>query len=89
VAGAGGRMCAWSHSAEIGARRLGTPLEATASMRTSLYEVWFSSGRGIHVGPRFKLLQDALRYVETHASEASHAVRGPDGSWKLIEPRHG
>ncbi len=57
-------------------------------MRTHLYEVWLSSGRGIHVGPKFKLLQDAVRYVQTHAAEASHAVRAPDGSWKLIERRH-
>ena len=57
-------------------------------MHTPLYEVWCSSGHGIHVGPRFKLLQDAIRYVATHAQEASHAVRAPNGTWKLIEPRH-
>ena len=62
--------------------------QPTFAMRTHLYEVWLSSGRGIHVGPKFKLLQDAIRYVETHAAEASHAVRAPDGSWKLIERRH-
>ena len=58
-------------------------------MRNRLYEVWCSRGTGIQVGPRFKLLQDALRYVAEHAAEASHAVRTPDGRWAVIEPRHG
>ena len=57
-------------------------------MRTRLYEVWLSSGTGLHVGPKFKLLQDAVRYVESHAAEASYAVRAPNGTWELIERRH-
>ncbi|MBL0217931.1 MAG: hypothetical protein IPQ07_29135 [Myxococcales bacterium] len=60
-------------------------------MRTRLYdgvyEVFVSTGMGIHVGPKFRLLDDARRYVELHAHEASHAVRGPHGDWELVEPR--
>ncbi|MCX5744800.1 MAG: hypothetical protein NT062_20120 [Proteobacteria bacterium] len=53
-----------------------------------LYEVWFSQGTGLHVGPKFKLLEDALRYVAAHHDEASFAIRAPDRTWELIERRH-
>lgn len=46
-----------------------------------MYEVWWSCGRGTQCGPRFRLLDDALRYVAEHAAEASFAIRRPDGTW--------
>ena len=56
-------------------------------MTTKLYEVWFSRGGGLHLGPKFLRLEDARRFVKSHAREASHAVRGPDGHWDMILPR--
>lgn len=51
-----------------------------------LYEVWFSTGSGIHSGPKFRLERDALRYIEEHAGLASFAIRSPDGHW-VARPR--
>jgi hypothetical protein len=49
--------------------------------KTPMYEVWFSKGEGTEAGPRFHRLEDALRYVEEHAGEATFAIRGPVGFW--------
>ena len=46
-----------------------------------LYQVWWSRGHGTHRGPRFRLLQDALRYLVDHSGDASYALRCPDGHW--------
>jgi len=54
----------------------------------ALYEVWMSSGEGMYPGPKFRLLDDARRYVQEHRREASVAVRAPDGHWAVILPRH-
>ncbi len=50
----------------------------------ALYEVWFSTGNGLHLGPRFRLGNDAERYVQQHLGEASFAVRAPDGHWTIL-----
>lgn len=57
-------------------------------MKTELYEVWFSSGHGIHLGPRFRFIEDAVRYVYNHLQEASFAIRNPAGEWELVKRRH-
>jgi hypothetical protein len=49
--------------------------------QNEMYEVWWSRGSGTYKGPRFRRLEDALRYVDEHAAEASFAVRGPVGYW--------
>lgn len=56
-------------------------------MQAALYEVWWSAGNGTHIGPRFKHLDDAIRYVHDHEGEASHAIRGPSGRWEFVEKR--
>jgi hypothetical protein len=56
-------------------------------MSTKLYEVWFSRGGGLHLGPKFLRLADAQRFVKSHAREASYAVRAPDGHWEMIMAR--
>lgn len=56
-------------------------------MRAKLYEVWFSTGSGTHIGPRFRLLEDAIRFVKAHTGEASYAIRSPGGEWGVIERR--
>ncbi len=50
-------------------------------MNEAMYEVWWSRGDGTHAGPRFRVLEDAVRYVEEHAGEASFAIKGPVGYW--------
>jgi len=52
-----------------------------------LYEIWMSEGRGMKLGPRFRLLHDAERYIEEHRGEASLAVKSPDGKWEMIASR--
>jgi hypothetical protein len=49
-----------------------------------LYEVWCSSGKGTELGPRFRMLGDARRYVDEHRDQASYAIRGPDGKWEFV-----
>jgi hypothetical protein len=58
-------------------------------MRNRLFEVWLSHGEGIHVGPKFRLLADARRYIASHLDEASYAVRNPDGKWEMVVARGG
>jgi hypothetical protein len=58
---------------------------------TPLFEVWSSSGFGLIPGPRFRRLEDARRYVAAHKTEASFAIRSPEGTWESIvsrPPRH-
>ena len=50
-------------------------------VNTAMYEVWSSCGDGCQRGPRFRLLDDAVRYVTQHNGEASFAIRCPDGHW--------
>lgn len=52
-----------------------------------LYEIWFSTGSGMQPGPKFRSEQDALRYVEQHARDASYAIRCPDGHWEVKSRR--
>ena len=56
-------------------------------MRAQLYEVWYSTGTGTHVGPKFRLLEDAIGYVKSHGDQASYAVRAPTGEWAMIAQR--
>ena len=56
-------------------------------VKTPLYEVWCSRGAGMALGPRFRLLADAKRYVAEHRYGASMAIRAPDGEWDVIAPR--
>jgi hypothetical protein len=51
--------------------------------RNGLYEVWISRGTGTTVGPRFRRLDDARRYVRDHHGEASFAIRTPDDRWEV------
>jgi hypothetical protein len=57
------------------------------TLHAKLYEVWFSRGSGFQVGPKFRLFEDARRYVEDHVRDASYAVRNPDGRWEMIVRR--
>ena len=50
-----------------------------------MYEIWWSKGFGTHTGPRFRKLEDALRYVHDHAGEASYAIRHPEGHWCKVD----
>jgi hypothetical protein len=52
-----------------------------------LYQVWLSMGHGLQPGPRFRLLDDAIRYTSNNSRQASFAVRGPGGEWVHIQPR--
>jgi len=54
-------------------------------MHARLYEVWFSRGNGFSNGPKFRLLDDARRYVVAHLPEASFAIRNPDGHWETFK----
>lgn len=56
-------------------------------MHNRLYEVWWSRGTGFQAGPRFRVLNDAVRYVAGHIDEASHAIRNPEGKWEMIVSR--
>jgi hypothetical protein len=56
-------------------------------MTAPLYEVWLSHGHGTCVGPKFRYLEDAERYVAEHHAEASYAIKAPDGHWAVIAPR--
>jgi hypothetical protein len=56
-------------------------------IKTPVYEVWCSRGSGMVMGPRFKLLDDAKRYIVEHRYGASMAIRGPDGRWEMIAAR--
>lgn len=49
-----------------------------------MYEVWWSDGHGIQLGPRFRFLKDALSYTRAH-TEISVAIRQPDGTWHKWE----
>jgi hypothetical protein len=44
-------------------------------------------GHGLQPGPRFRLLDDAIRYTSNNSRQASFAVRGPGGEWVHIQPR--
>lgn len=46
-----------------------------------MFEVWWSQGDGTHRGPRFRRLDDAIRYVEARGDDASYAIKGPVGFW--------
>ena len=50
-------------------------------MRQRMYQIWFSTGRGLQAGPRFRVLRDAVRHAEQHRCEASFAIRTPLGDW--------
>lgn len=52
-----------------------------------LYEVWFSRGTGLVLGPKFRRLDDAKRYVEDHRDLGSMAIRAPNGRWEVIVTR--
>ena len=67
--------------------RVGTRFVQTARMGPTMYEVWISKGNGMTLGPRFRLLEDAQRFVDEHLGEASFAVKAPDHSWRVIAPR--
>ena len=58
-------------------------------MFAAMYEVWVAGAKGLEVGPKFRLFQDARRYVDTHSDEASFVVRDPTGEWALIVRREG
>lgn len=46
-----------------------------------MYEVWRSHGDGTRIGPRFRVLGDAVRHVYNEGPPGSYAIRYPDGSW--------
>ena len=50
-------------------------------MGWKMYQVWFSEDAEMQPGPRFRLLQDALRYVSRPDHDRSFAIRTPEGSW--------
>ena len=50
-------------------------------MSERMYEVWWSRGEGTQKGPRFRILEDAIRYVSARSDRASFAIRNPDGTW--------
>ncbi len=56
-------------------------------VKTPLFEVWCSRGSGMVMGPRFKHLEDAKRFIAEHRYGASMAIRAPDGRWGVIAPR--
>jgi hypothetical protein len=53
----------------------------------AFYEVWMSHGHGLFLGPKFRMFDDAQRYVDEHCDLASHAVKAPDGHWAMIAPK--
>jgi hypothetical protein len=57
------------------------------SKPSRLYEVWFSRGAGLQPGPRFRIIEDARRYVAVHRTEASWAIRTPAGEWESFRRR--
>lgn len=61
-------------------------MKPRAAARPPMYEVWTSVTHGITPGPRFRLRCDAIRYVLERSSEASFAIKNPDGSWHPWDP---
>jgi hypothetical protein len=50
-------------------------------MGWKMYQVWYSEDAAMKPGPRFRLLQDALRYIARPDHERSFAIRTPEGEW--------
>jgi len=50
-------------------------------MRHQMFEVWLSKGQGLVPGPRFRVLEDAVRHAEENRESASYAIRKPFGGW--------
>jgi hypothetical protein len=46
-----------------------------------MFQVWKSDGDSLCRGPRFRSLDDALRYVNSGSTGASFAIQQPDGQW--------
>jgi len=46
-----------------------------------VFEVWISDGGGPSCSARFRLLADALRFINGYRAEGSLALRKPDGAW--------
>lgn len=46
-----------------------------------LYDVYIYAPGGVHRGPGFLHLDDALRHVDEHLTEGSFAIMQPDGQW--------
>jgi hypothetical protein len=46
-----------------------------------MHEIWLSEATGTRQGPRFRLLDDAIRYVNGYADEGSLAILMSDGNW--------
>jgi hypothetical protein len=51
------------------------------TQRDSMYVVWMSRGMGMYPGPKFRRIQDALRYIRERDTGASFAIRLPNGRW--------
>ncbi|MCA9528687.1 MAG: hypothetical protein KC543_00975 [Myxococcales bacterium] len=49
--------------------------------RWAMYEVWRLDGEHTRLDARFRLVDDALRYVEANRHRGSFAVKKPDGGW--------
>ncbi len=71
----GGRFHTLSHPAHVSALQGGT------LPHMPLYEIYWSRGHGTHCGPRFRTLEDALKYVHDHQGRASFSIRKPDDVW--------
>lgn len=46
-----------------------------------MYEVWVSEDGHISKRARFRLLFDALRYIDGYQDQQSFAIRMPNGAW--------
>ena len=76
----GGRQQVHSYPIHVAAPEGGTLPHA------ALYEIWWSRGHGTHTGPRFRTLEDALKYVHDNRGRASFSIRKPDDVWYRREP---
>jgi succinate dehydrogenase/fumarate reductase flavoprotein subunit len=52
---------------------------------TPIFEIWWSQGGGVRRGPGFRWIEDAIRYVQEHRDEATHAIRLRGGPWHRWE----
>jgi len=48
-----------------------------------MYELWVSQGQGGSKECVFDSLEEALKFVEDHAGQASFAIKYPDGTFHV------
>lgn len=50
-------------------------------MPWQMFQLFFSEAEGLHPGPKFRLLEDAVNHAHAHCAGRSFAIRTPEGRW--------